>query len=405
MSILKRLYLAIYRWVPILLKYFSGYISVHLFHKNLFNNDIWLITEKPGEARDNGYHLFKYIRTTHPEINAHFVITSDSSDRDKIVNFGNIIEYNSKEHMLYYLAAKYSISSQSCGAYPYEMIPEIFKITKIFRRKDQKCVFLQHGIIQNFIPDKKMFYSQKIHDLFVTSATPERKFIIEKYGYPASVVQKLGLCRFDSLNNTDCLKDRIILLMPTWRSWLKNSLLNTTDAKKIFLESEYFATYKSLLMNEYLLQVLEKNSYKIVFYPHFALQKYIDNFDKIQNKSVIIANKDDYDVQDLLIRSSVLVTDYSSVYFDFAYMGKPVIYYQFDEEQFRKKHYQEGYFSYREHGFGKVLKHENEVIDEIEYMLNHNCIMDSLYKMRRDNFFDLIDNENCKRNFEAITKL
>ena len=401
----KRIYLAIKRWIPILSKYILGYISVHLFHKDLFNNDIWLISEKPGEARDNGYHLFRYVRSNHPEINAYFVITSDSPDRDKILNYGNIIEYNSKEHMLYYLTAKYSISSQSCGAYPYEMIPEIFRITKIFRRKDQKCVFLQHGIIQNFMPDKKMFYSHKIHDLFVTSATPERQFVIEKYGYPDSVVQKLGLCRFDFLNNTDCLKDRIILIMPTWRRWLKNSLLNTDDAQIFFLESEYYATYKSLLLNDDLLQLLKNKDYKLVFYPHFALQKFIDNFADAQSSRVIIANKDDYDVQDLLVRSSVLVTDYSSVFFDFAYMGKPVIYYQFDEDKFRKNHYQEGYFSYREHGFGRVLKYDNEVIDEIKTILDRNCVVDSLYKTRRDSFFDLIDNENFKSNFDAIMNL
>ena len=92
--------------------------------------------------------------------------------------------------------------------------------------------------------------------------------------------------------------------------------------------------------------------------------KNVDSFDEIQNNSIIIAHKDDYDVQDLLIRSSVLVTDYSSVFFDFAYMGKPVIYYQFDEDEFRKNHYQEGYFSYREHGFGRVLKYENERLKE-----------------------------------------
>ena len=42
-----------------------------------------------------------------------------------------------------------------------------------------------------------------------------------------------------------------------------------------------------------------------------------------------------------------MITDYSSVFFDFSYMRKPVIFYQFDEKKFRKAQYAEGYFSYK----------------------------------------------------------
>ena len=55
----------------------------------------------------------------------------------------------------------------------------------------------------------------------------------------------------------------------------------------------------------------------------------------------------------MLKESSMLITDYSSVFFDVAYMHKPIIYYQFDRDAFRQGHYQEGYFSYDD-GFGPV---------------------------------------------------
>ena len=51
---------------------------------------------------------------------------------------------------------------------------------------------------------------------------------------------------------------------------------------------------------------------------------------------------------------ALLVTDYSSVFFDVAFLRKPVVYYQFDEEEFRKYHYQKGYFDFRRDGFGPV---------------------------------------------------
>ena len=78
------------------------------------------------------------------------------------------------------------------------------------------------------------------------------------------------------------------------------------------------------------------------------------------NKDIIIADKDTFDVQDLLIRSQILITDYSSVFFDFAYMKKPEIFFQFDNERYRNSHYKEGYFSYELDGFGKVTYNRDE---------------------------------------------
>ena len=62
-----------------------------------------------------------------------------------------------------------------------------------------------------------------------------------------------------------------------------------------------------------------------------------------------------YDVQDLLKRSKILITDYSSVFYDFAYMKKEVIYYQFDYNDFFKKHYEIGNFNFEKNGFGPIF--------------------------------------------------
>lgn len=400
----KRIFKSVLRWVPIVAKYISGYICLHLFHKDLLKKDIWLIQEKKGEARDNGYHLFRYIRTHHPEINAYFVITHDSPDLHKVQKYGNIIEHDSKKHMLYYLAAKYSIGSQTCGAHPYIIIPAIFNLLAGLRNPGQKCIFLQHGIILNSLPDKKMYYKHMVHDLFVTSTKKERDFVEENYGYPPGYVQELGLCRFDNLHQTAGKNEKIILLMPTWRSWLRFKV-KPSEEKSIFKKSEYYKTYVSLLKNSLLKDLLKSYGFKLVFYPHFEAQRHIDLFAGCADENIVIATKEEYDVQDLLMRSSVLVTDFSSVFFDFAYMDKPMVFYQFDEEQFRKGHYQEGYFSYRNDGFGKVVKEENDVIDELEAILKNNCIMDEMYEKRRTEFFDLIDDKNCERNFDAIKSL
>lgn len=400
----KRIIKVFVRWCPILIKYFLGYISLQMFHRELLKKDVWLISEKCGEARDNGYHLYKYIRTNHPEINAYYVITLDSKDYKNVLPYGNLIEHNSKRHMIYYLAAKYSVSSQNSGAYPYEMIPGIHRLTKIFRNPNQKCVFLQHGIIQNFMTDKRLFFEAGIHDLFVSSAEKEREFIIKKYNYPENFVVKTGLCRFDNLIKDNSCEEKLVLVMPTWRNWL-NNYERRDKIQWDFLRSEYFQKYSSVLKNERVKEILKRHGYKLIFYPHYGMQQYLNFFEEYKNEQIAIASKDKYDVQDLLIRSDLLITDYSSVHFDFAYMGKPVIYYQFDEEKFFAGHYQRGYFSFRRDGFGNVTVDETEFLDEFEAVLERGCVMEAEFCQRREAFFDLIDAKNCERNFNAIISL
>lgn len=51
--------------------------------------------------------------------------------------------------------------------------------------------------------------------------------------------------------------------------------------------------------------------------------------------------------RDAFAEGSMMITDYSSVAFEFAYLRKPIVYYQFDKKAFFEKHtYRKGYFDY-----------------------------------------------------------
>ena len=64
----------------------------------------------------------------------------------------------------------------------------------------------------------------------------------------------------------------------------------------------------------------------------------------------------DADIPQLLLTAGVLVTDFSSVSMDFVYMEKPILYFQFDRDDFRKGHQSVGYFDYDRDGFGPVAR-------------------------------------------------
>ena len=103
----------------------------------------------------------------------------------------------------------------------------------------------------------------------------------------------------------------------------------------------------------------------------------------------------------VLTESSLMVTDYSGVQFDFAYMRKPIIYYH---PTCLPPHYEESCFKYDSMGFGPIIEDENELVDSLcEYMEN-DCKMKEEYIDRANDFFAYNDFNNCKRIVEAVDK-
>ena len=85
-----------------------------LYLKNK-RKDLWLICERENEARDNGYWLFKYIRENWPNEDVVYAINKNSEDYNKVKDLGEIVEYGTYKHWVYYLAANKNISSQKDG--------------------------------------------------------------------------------------------------------------------------------------------------------------------------------------------------------------------------------------------------------------------------------------------------
>lgn len=345
---------------------------------------IFLIMERGNDARDNGFCFFEYVQERHPEIESYYAITKDSPDRGKLLKYGrSIINYGSFRHYLMYCRATHIIDTHIHGYNKH--------VKRLHLNKSQKHIFLQHGIMMNYIAD--FCYSNTRVDLVISGAKPEYTFLNEAFGYPKGIVQYTGLCRFDRLLEHTPKKQ--ILLMPTWRKWLD---------KNNFGESEYFKNYTELLSDQRLLAFLKQARVNLVFYPHHEMQPFVDLFNSCKGDNIIIASKYEYDVQTLLKESSLLITDYSSVFFDFAYMHKPVIYYQFDREDFRKRHYQEGYFSYDD-GFGPVAFDSEALVKYMKEYYENSFRMKGPYARKVEEFFVYRDSKNCERVYNSIINL
>lgn len=348
--------------------------------------DIWLISERGKEARDNAYFFFVWLKEHHPEIKAKYIVSKDSNDYHKLDQWPqDRVEYDSMKHLISIWQAKYFISAHLdgciCNCF---FLYKIDRIYNIFHHK--KRVFLQHGITKDFI--RGFIYKRHRIDLFITGSKIEYEYIKNNFGYPEGIVKYTGFCRYDNLNEFRIKKQ--LLIMPTWRTYID---LNH------FEESTYYLAYKDLLCSKELHALLNKYGYQAIFYPHYMFQSKIHLFKELDlPDSVVIADMR-YDVQTLLKESEVLLTDFSSVFFDMMYMHKPILFYQFDEEEYRARHYQEGYLHYRD--VGPVVQTLPEVIAQLEAILaNPNSL--EKYVAYYDQTFALRDNNNCQRVFDAI---
>ena len=350
--------------------------------------DIWLLSERGKEARDNAYFFFVWLKEHHPEIKAKYIVSKESKDYHKFDQWPqDRVEYDSMKHLISLWQAKYLISTHICG-----YTTERAFFTKFDRKynlfRNRKRVFLQHGIIKDYL--KGLVYGRNRLDLFITGSRMEYEYIKQHYGYPEGIVQYTGLCRYDNLNEFQTKKQ--LLIMPTYRSYINRDR---------FEESTYYQTYKALLCSQEIHDILDKYGYQAVFYPHYAFQSKIQLFKNLSLPDRVVIADMSYDVQTLLKESEVLLTDFSSVFFDMMYMHKPILFYQFDEEEYRSRHYQEGYLRYRD--VGPVVRTLPEVIEQTKAILTHPNNLEQ-YIAYYDQTFAMRDNNNCQRVYEEILK-
>ena len=369
------------------------------FLKRFKRKPIWLCSDRPEKADDNGEVFFEFLRKEHPEINSYFELKTDSPDYNRLKKIGPVLEPCSMKHKLKLLLADCIIASHAENLAATELL-NTFAYQDILCKVDY--IFLQHGIIKD---DHVNYLHKKLRNLtgFITSVSKEYTSILEgKYGYTEKEVWLTGLPRFDKLYSES---KRAITFMPTWRSWLRGAKINSRsgirELQDSFKNSTFYEFYHALFNDQRLIRAAAQYQYRLVLFPHPEFQAWLKEFfahpafepygiDRTKTYREIYAESD------------LIITDYSSAVFDFAYLHKPIIYAQFDKESFFSNHYTPGYFSYEEDGFGEVEYNLDSTIERIiEYMQN-DCQLKDKYRKRIDDFFTFRDQNSCRRIFEKI---
>ncbi len=366
----------------------------------------WIIMDRGAQADDNGEHFYRYMMNNHPEQHCLFALQHDAPDWERLKNEGfNLVDFGSSQ-----FERELKACSKLISAHADKFIHSYFG-DNFYESKD--FVFLQHGVTKDNISN---WINNKPITLMVTATPQEYESIVSDgspYVLTASQVTLSGFPRHDALlaREKDAAGSNSILIAPTWRKYLTGDSEKKGDNRSLvscFADSEYKQAWEEFLNSSRLAEVAEKSGKKVIFFPHANILPYVEaGMFSIPSYIEIGKLEGGNSIQEFFVNASVLVTDYSSVAFEVAYLNKPCIYYQFDVEQmFSGDHiYGKGYFDYKRDGFGPVAATEAEVLDALEDIAE--CGFEPLeeYKRRMDETFIFRDGKCCERVYKAIKAL
>lgn len=358
----------------------------------------FIISDRINRADDNGEVFFQYVKKCHPEIKCYFAIQSQSPDYKRLKRIGACIEPEKLRYKLLYLSGALIISSQAEDAVyrPFRSGTTAY-LDLVY---ETKLIFLQHGITKDDISGWLNRYRKRI-GLFITATWEEYHSILhQSYGYTEREVKLTGFPRYDRLENQ--VKKQIAVLF-TWRKYLVSDPDKETGERKLMDEyekSDYAGMFQTLA-DPKLLKTIKEYGYQMVVMLHPCMECLRSHLNLPEEITILTS---DISYQKIFSESAMLITDYSSVAFDFAYLRKPIVYYQMDSEEFFQggHMYEKGYFSYERDGFGEVYKERASFVEGICKNIENGCQLKQEYHRRIDQTFPYDDRQNCSRVFRAV---
>jgi len=374
---------------------FNAYFALLLLPFTPTKKNIWLIGGHNAKLyTDNAKVFYEYILEHHPEIEIYWIIDKNAPAFKQIK--GKKIIKGSIQSYFYFYYAEVTLFSDTLNSdiAPFSFVLPLIK--KFYNRTFK--VYLSHGTIAfKKMPKytgkigqikKDIFYS---YNLAIASSEFAKKAMIG-YNIQANNIVIAGSARHDTLRHQTSTQ-RSILISPTWRGWLAN--LSTLK------ESNFFDHYSTLLSDSRLINYLQIHNITLHFYLHHMFHYYWDEFKTFENDRVKILPPES-NISHIISTSELMITDYSSICSDFYYLQKPVLFFQFDREEFMTEIGSE--IDLVNDTFGDVSFKNDTLIDKLITTLDNNHTLSDLQKEGEKYFIHFRDKENCHRIYININK-
>lgn len=383
-KMIKLIYKLIYKYIPINEKYIlfvsyhgKGYLcNPKYLHQYMINN--------------NKYKEYKFIWAIKDVNNV------------EIPN-AKIVKYNRIKYFYYLARSKYWIINCKMPKY-------------ILKKENQIYIQTWHGtplkrLAHDIDSGKNVtFYRSKMSKSEMTETYDND---VKKYNYFISpnafatnkfkssfkikqeIIVESGYPRNDFLTNVTSSKiyelrykynipkdKKVILYAPTWRD-------NAFTAKGYIFELKAdFNFWKSKLGDEYI----------VIFKPHYLIINKYNNEDL--NGFLYTVNENE-DINELYVISDILITDYSSVFFDYAILKRPIYFYMYDLKEY-EENLRGFYLDINNDLPGDIITNEFDLLEAI--LDNKNYLMKNYNKLISFNkiYNKLQDGKCCKKAVDKI---
>lgn len=366
----------------------------------LYRRPIWIFYDKLYKGGDNGEYAYDYARQVSDGVKKHYVLSAKSTDAKRFkAGSKPFLPYGTLRHRLAFLNADIVFATHSTQSAQNSLQLEGIYTRDLF---NYHTMFLQHGLTIQSLPKILGKYVDNTKKYFVASHFETENLLLPDYGYTKSEIKTTGVARYDGLVSKP---KKQILITPTWRNYLAKPMSEARDSTREkngeFVNSNYFKLYNNLINDKKLLDVAEQTGYQVVYLLHPVTSSQIDDFKGHDKRAKVIASTGDTSYEEILTESDLMVTDYSGVQFDFAYMKKPILYYHPNE---LPPTYDEAIYTYARDSLGEIVKRHDQLVDKLcEYMEN-GCQVPKKYADRMEKFFYNHDHNNAARIYEESIK-
>lgn len=209
------------------------------------------------------------------------------------------------------------------------------------------------------------------------------------FGWPDkdSLTYRLSLINVDlrAIRTIQKFKDEgktICIYAPTFRQNYPNPFESAIDLPRLSRFAEDNNIFIVLKLHPFM-----KGNYKIDHYSH------------------LLEYDPHGDIYPMMARSDVLITDYSSIFFDYLLLDRPIIFFPYDLDTYLEKD-RDMYFDYETITPGDKCKNQHELELRLRNLLSNN--LDDSYGAKRSEIrsltHDHCDNQSCRRLIENHLK-
>lgn len=379
-----------FRWYLNMMKFLAGLVPTK---KNAV-----IILNEAGRSGSNGYIFYKYLKQNYPNLEVTLVEPWPSSH----LSFSTWKKIGQAKY-IFTTHQPFKVKSSQIDIEFWHGIPlkRMGTMANNTLRKDNQR-------------NEKLWHTTA--DIVTSSSDLYETLMSACMGIETNKYQKIGFPRLDALQQpviskeqflrdlfkTSDPKAKIGIYMPTFRYELEDKSIMKKIAQGNFFVFDDFDAQK---LNEAL---KAKHQYLIVKLHPYEM-KLFTNFDS-KFSNIAFMNNDylfdhDYDLYELLGLTDFLITDFSSIYFDYLHLNKPIVFVTNFLEQYEKTR---GLLMgpYQEIAPGECVNSQNELLISLSKLDSKS--MQSKRKYWLDLTNQLGEDKNCQRicdflNFSQVS--